>query len=151
MPAELDILNDVYDATSRSLGQRSNSRRSTGTLHRSAIAAVDKVAAPANPTVADVTTSGSLLANTTYYLGVAAVSHQNGSADIIGVSTVNASVQSQATAADASNTHIIRATIAQVTGADGYLIFCSTDAAPKLVAYITEAARAAGGRLMTVC
>jgi len=133
--------------TTNLVESRPSARRNAGALHRDGITAVDKLSAPGNPTLADVTTGGALLANTTYYVGILAVVLQGGSAEILGLSTVNASIQSQATAADASNTHIIRTTFSQVTNADAYLLFCSTDAAPKLVGYVTEAQRAAGGVL----
>jgi len=140
-------IDQTTPGTTNLVESRPSARRNAGALHRDGITAVDKLSAPGNPTLADVTTGGALLANTTYYVGILAVVLQGGSAEILGLSTVNASIQSQATAADASNTHIIRTTFSQVTNADAYLLFCSTDAAPKLVGYVTEAQRAAGGVL----
>lgn len=141
-----DRVNAFFDDRGRQVVAR-EAYRNSGALHRDDISAVDKLSAPGNPTLADVATGGALLANTTYYVGLIAVALQPGSTAILGLSTVNAAIQSQATAADASNTHCIRVTIAQVTNADAYLLFCSTNAAPKLVGYVTEAQRAAGGVL----
>lgn len=122
--------------TTNLVESRPSSRRNGGALHRDAITAVDKLAAPAAPSsLSDITTGGSLLANSTYYVTASAYNRW-------GVTTVPAAVN-QATAADASNTHIVQFSLAQVASAVGYDIFLSTDAAPRWVARITEAQRAA--------
>jgi hypothetical protein len=111
--------------------------RDVGTLHRDAIAAADRLATPtAISTTADVATGGSLLASTTYKVNYAGFNRWG--------PTICPSAASRATAADASNTHVIRVTVPQLAGADGYDLFLSTDAAPLWVARITEAQRAAG-------
>lgn len=120
---------------------RPSSRRNAGVLHRDAITAVDKLSVPTAATGADVATGGSLLANTTYNMTVAAQNRW-------GATTVPA-VAAVTTAADASNTHVFRATLTQVTGADGYDLFLSTAANPLWVARITEAQRAAAGTIVT--
>jgi hypothetical protein len=114
----------------------SDPRRSAGVLHRSAITEIDKLAVPASPTVADVGTGGSLAFSTTYNCTLAAHNRWG--------TTTAPAVGSVATAADAVNTHVARVTTAAVTGADGYDLFLSVDAAPKWVARVTEAQRAAG-------
>lgn len=111
--------------------------RDGGVLHRNAITAVDKLATPSNPTLADRSADGGVLtANTAYYVNVAAYNRWG--------STLAATAQTITTASDGNNAHVIRATIAQVTGADGYDIFLSTAAAPLWVGRVTEAQRASG-------
>lgn len=124
------------NATTKALNWVEAPSRTTPVLHRDAITAADRLSAPAAPTLADVATGGSLAFNTTYYFAVAAHNRW-------GVTTTTTPV-SQLTANDAVNTHVIQATVAAVTGADGYDVFLSTDAAPKWVARVTEAQRAAG-------
>lgn len=104
--------------------------------HRSGVTSADKLGVPASPTVADVATGGSLLANTTYNCAVSAGNRW-------GVTTVDA-VGSVATADDASDTHVGRATLAKVEGATFYDLFFSVDDAPLWIARIAEAQRAAG-------
>ena len=116
-------------------------RRNVPVLHRDSITAIDKLAVPTAATGADVATGGVLLASTTYNMTYAAFNRW-------GVTTVPA-VVAVATAADASNTHVFRATLTAVTGADGYDLFMSTAAAPLWVARITEAQRAAAGTTVT--
>lgn len=111
--------------------------RDPQTIHRSAVVAVDKLAVPATPTsVTDVATGGSLAFNTAYNITVAA-GNNFGPTTCPTVGTVT-------TANDAAGTHVVRATLAQVTGATYYDIFMSTGAAPLWVARITETQRAAG-------
>jgi hypothetical protein len=110
--------------------------RSGGILHRSAVAAVDKLAAPATLTCADVATGGSLVFATTYNASYAA-------GNAFGPTTPITPV-AQLTANDSNSTHAVRMTTAQVTNATYYDVFLSTDAAPKWVARVTEAQRAAG-------
>lgn len=109
--------------------------------HRSAVAAADFLAVPAQPTVADVATGGSLVFNTAYKIAVAAGNRYG--------TTTPSTVASITTANDAASTHVVRVTVAQVAGAEGYHIFLSIDAAPKYVGYVTEAQRAAGGCRIT--
>ncbi len=110
-------------------------------VHRTGVVAVDVAAVPAQPTTADVATGGSLAASTTFKIAVAAGTRWG--------PTTPSPVASQATAADASATHVVRVTIAQVVGAEAYHVFLSTDAAPKYVGTITEAQRAAAGCRIT--
>lgn len=105
-------------------------------LYRAGLTAVDKVAAPATPTVADVATGGSLLFNTSYKAAVAAGTTYG--------PTLPSSVASVTTANDAANTHCINITIASVASSEYYDIFMSSAAAPFWVARVTEAQRAAG-------
>lgn len=113
--------------------------RGAGTLHRNAVAAVDKVAVAGTLTLSDQTASGGGLAiSTTYYVNVAPFNRW-GSAGA-------ATITSLATSAAAGATHSLRVAWAQVAGADGYDLFLSTDATgPKWVARVTEAQRATGG------
>ncbi len=110
--------------------------RQSGIAHRSAIAAVDKLSTPVAGTLVDVTTGGSLLANTAYNTSVACGNRWG--------PTTPSTADNITTAADASNTHKVRIPITIVTGADYYDIFLSTDANPKWVARITEAQRLSG-------
>lgn len=110
--------------------------RNAGVLHRTGLTAPDKLVVPGTPTLADVTTGGSLVFNTAYKVAVAAAS-------VFGPTTPS-SVATLTTANDATSTHAVRITIAQVTDAGFYDIFLSTDAAPLYVARVTEAQRAAG-------
>lgn len=120
-------------------GFNADGHRDTGVLHRSAVTAADKIAdfVDASVTIADQATGGSLAFNTAHY--VTAIPGNRW-----GNCKVNANIDTLTTANDAANTHSIRATIAQATGADYYDIFLSIDAAPKWVGRITEAQRAAG-------
>lgn len=116
------------------------SARTSGVLHRNAVTSVDKLAdfGDADVTVADNGSgTGSLLDDTTYY--VTAIPGNRW-----GNCKVNSNIDSVSTAASGFDTHSIRVTIAQRIGADYYDLFLSTDAAPKWVARITEAQRAAG-------
>lgn len=117
-------------------------QRTGGVLHRSSVATADKVATPAAPTVADITTGGVLLAATAYKATVSAAT-QSGNTAAPAAATLT-------TASDASNTHGARVTVAQVAGAQFYDMFLSTDAAPKWVGRITEAQRAAGVAIRSV-
>lgn len=118
------------------LSTQARAVRSTGTLHRSAITAIDRLAVPASPTVADVATGGTLNFNTTYNV-TAAASNTYGATTVPTVGAVT-------TANDASATHVARVTLAAVTRAVTYDLFLSTAANPLWVARITEAQRAAG-------
>ena len=109
--------------------------RGATTLHRNAITAVDKIAAPVAMTSgATAATGGSLAASTTYNMVASAYNRW-------GVTAVPA-VLGQATGAGAPSTHVVKGTLAQVTGADGYDLFMGTPAAPLWVDRITEAERA---------
>lgn len=118
-----------------------NGRRNAGVLHRSNVSAADVVAAPGSLTVSAATVTGGTLANSQHNAAVAAVKLQAGSAHILGVTTVSTGNATPAGGSDSG----IRIAWASVTNADAYLIFMSTDANPKLAAYVTEAQRAAGG------
>lgn len=110
--------------------------RSVGVLHRSAVVATDKCVVPTLATKSTAATGGTLVNSTTYYVAVAPGT---------GFGSAGASnVLSQATGADNPQTHSITLTIPQVVGAEHYDIFASVDAAPKWIARITEAQRAAG-------
>jgi len=114
--------------------------RNAGVLHRNAITAADKLLDFANT---DITTAdngagtGSLNASTTYYATVIPGNRW-------GCCKVAGTINSQALAAYGANTGSIRLTFGQCAGADYYDLFLSTDAAPKWVARVTEAQRAAG-------
>lgn len=110
--------------------------RASGVLHRSAVVATDKCIVPTLVTKTTSPTGGLLVKSTTYYVAVAPGT-SFGSAGA-------SNVLSQATGADNPQTHSITLTIPQVVGAEHYDIFCSVDAAPKWIARITEAQRAAG-------
>ena len=115
--------------------------RSRG-LHRSAVAAADKLATPGLPTGGtDVLTGGGLAPGTTYKFAVAAGNRWG--------TTVASAVASQATASDGNSTHCVKFTVPQITRAEWYDVFMSTDAAPKWVARVTEAQRAAAGCRIT--
>ena len=92
-------------------------------LHRNAITAPDDLDKPATPSLTDVATGGSLLANTTYYVKVTAV-NDNGETDASAAASI-------ITAADASDTHQITVSWAAIVGAKSYNIYLSTDADPK--------------------
>ena len=115
-----------------------------GILHRNAIAVVDKITdfIAASLTLADNGAgTGSLNQNTTYY--VAAIpGNRWGPTKIFTPDSIG-------TAAYGANDGSLRLTIAQGVGpnasvAEWYDLFLSTDAAPKWVARVTEAQRAAG-------
>jgi hypothetical protein len=114
--------------------------RNGGNLHRDAIG-FTSVQVPATPTLADVTTGGSLLAATAYTIGVV-------SANANGYSGASTLV-SQTTASDASNTHAVRITLAQSPGATSYHIFIFTGGTAQWVGNVTEAQRAAGGAFIS--
>jgi hypothetical protein len=103
---------------------------------RPASSRINGLSAPACPVVEDVTTGGSLLANTVYNVAVA-VWTANGTSPACPVVKVY-------TATDGSNTHVARIRIPQDAEARNYLIYASTHAAPKRVATISETQRAAG-------
>jgi len=114
--------------------------RGAPVLHRNGITAIDKVV----PFVTGDLTSadngagtGSLLASTTYDFTVIP-------ANSLGPCSVAATINTQATGASGLNTHSVRLTIPQKTGAEKYIIFFSDAAAPLWVAEVTEAQRAAG-------
>jgi len=114
--------------------------RATAVLHRDAITAADKVLDLANT---DLTTAdngvdtGSLVKSTTYKITAIPGNRW-------GPCKVATTINSQATAAYATDTGSIRLTIPQRAGAEWYNLFLSVDAAPYWVARLTEAQRAAG-------
>jgi hypothetical protein len=136
-------IDQTTPGTTNKVEARVNARRGTQVLHRSGITAADLLANPAStaPTVADVTTAGSLAFNTAYRAAFAAGNAQG--------NTLCSGVATQTTANDASSTHGVRLTIPQVTNATYYDLFLSTDTAPKWVARITETQRAAAGTTVT--
>ncbi len=117
---------------------RQNTQRSaTTTAYRSAITAMDRLAAPTLVTLANVAgTTGTLLASTSYKAAVCPGS--------VSGNGLTSNILTTSTTADAINTHTLRLTVPQVTGADYYDVFLSTDAQPKWVAKVTEAQRALG-------
>lgn len=115
-----------------------NARRDAGTAHRSAITSADKLAAPGTITLTGLT-GGSLTSGTTYYVSAAAYNSWG--------ATTPASVVS---ASPGGSNTALNVAFAAVSGADGYDLFLSTDAAaPKWVARITAAQMAAGGYTVT--
>lgn len=123
--------------TTNLIESRPSARRNAGVLHRNAVAAVDVLAVPAAATLATAGTGGHLADSTTFYVTYAAYNRW-------GATTVPTPA-SQETGAPGTGVNTITATLAQVTGADGYDIFCSVDAAPLWVGRITETQRATGG------
>jgi len=110
----------------------SRPERNNGLIHhRTAVTAADKLATPGTLTVTDAGAGGNL-ANSQQNVAVSAFNRWGNTVVSTGNVTPTAS-------------HRVRIAFAAVTGADGYDIFCSTDANPKWVARITEAQRAAGG------
>lgn len=121
-----------------------SSKRNGGVLHRNAITLPDKIVnfVAASITLANVAgVQGFLAFNTTYFM-TGVPGNRWGP-------TVPAAIDSLLTTNDAINTHVIACTIAQAPGAEWYELFLSVDAAPKWVARITEAQRAAGGEILT--
>ena len=141
LPAGTNVIGKVgIDQTAGQNAVVLETSRATAVLHRNAVTAVDKVADLANTDLATAdngSATGSLNASTTYY--VTAIPGNK-----YGTCTKAATINSQATSASGSNTHSIRLTIPQKAGAEHYGIFLSTDTAPKWVARVTEAQRAAG-------
>jgi len=115
-PTRLTVLRSDYDA------------------YRSAITANDLLASPVLGVTSGQTVTDALLVSaTTYKVSVCAVNiHGN----TIPIATVDQS--------PGGTNNAVRIPITQVVGATGYVIFVSTDAAPKMVCQITEAQRAAG-------
>uniref|UniRef100_A0A6M3JWU2 Uncharacterized protein n=1 Tax=viral metagenome TaxID=1070528 RepID=A0A6M3JWU2_9ZZZZ len=140
-----DVLNRSYDSDNGRLRIAKVAVRVAAVLHRDAIAAVDKITdfVAASVTIANVAgTQGFLVFNTAHYM-TAVPGNRWGP-------TVPAAIDTVTVTNDAASTHVIACTIAQATGADWYDLFLSTDTAPKWVARITEAQRAAGGEILTV-
>ena len=114
--------------------------RAAGVLHRDAITAIDKITpfVTGNITTADNGAgTGSLTASLTYDIAVVPGNRW-------GPTSIQATINTQATAAYGGNTGSIRLTFGAATGADWYDIFLSDAAAPLWVARVTEAQRAAG-------
>lgn len=113
--------------------------RNGGILHRSVVAAVDKVSVPGTLTNSAITEAGSTLANVAYYTAVSAGNAWGRT----GPGTLPATITPTANQA-------VRIAFAQVTGATYYDIFLSTDvSAPKGVGRITEAQRATGDQIIS--
>ncbi len=141
----IKLFASIWDSTNNWLNVKVKPVLVAPALHRSAIAAVDKVAnaVAATATSANVAgTQGTLLANTLYYLEVIPGNRW-------GPTAVNVADQTT-TPNDAANTHVIAYTIAAVPGAEWYDLFLSTAAAPLYVGRITEQQRATGGEILTV-
>ncbi len=111
--------------------------RDGGTLHRSAVVAVDRLAVPTVGAASSIAESGSNLANSTMKYTVSAGNRWG--------STTGAVVQNSTPTVNQA----LRFSIAQATRAEWYDIFLSTDAAPLWVGRITEAQRAAGGFIIS--
>ena len=108
--------------------------RSAYAAYRAAVIADDILGDPVlGVTSGQTITDGELVAGSTYKISVCAV---NAHGTTIPIATVDKSP------GDTNNA--IRVPITQLTGATGYIVFLSTDAAPKMVCQITEAQRAAG-------
>jgi hypothetical protein len=129
--------------TTNLVAARTNVYRNAGVLHRSAIAAVDKLSAPAALSSLSAPATGSLSTGTTYYVAATA-------GNVWGVTTLSNAGTPQTQATGGSGT-AVQFTLAQVTGATYYDLFLSTDVgAPKWVCRITETQRAdANGVLVT--
>lgn len=129
--------------TTNRVAARTNAYRDGGVLHRNAIAAVDKLSAPAALSSLSAPAAGSLSTGTTYYVAAAA-------GNVWGVTTLSNAGTAQSQATGGSGT-AVQFTLAQVSGATYYDLFLSTDVgAPKWVARITETQRAdANGVLVT--
>jgi hypothetical protein len=140
--ALVDASGVLYGTATNPFGYRQKQIRTNLAIHRSAVTAADKLAVPAQLTGADVATGGSLNFNTTYKYNIAANT-------LLGPTTCPTAA-SQATANDASATHVVRITTVQTPHAVSYDIFLSTDAAPLWVARISEAQRAAGCTITAV-
>jgi hypothetical protein len=106
--------------------------------YRAAVAAADALASPGAPTATDQPASAGTFGPGAAVNAAVAAYNRWGTTPFGAVATVT-------TSSDALSTHSIRLAIAQVTGADGYEIACSVDAAPKWSVQITEGQRATGG------
>jgi len=139
-------INHTTPGTTDCVESRPNCRRNAGVLHRSAIAAVDKLTdfGDAGVTIANVAgTQGHLVFNTAYYMTAIPGNRW-------GCCKVNTNIDTLTVTNDAASTHVIACTIAQCVAADYYDLFLSTDAAPKWVARITEAQRATGCEVLAL-
>lgn len=118
-------------------------RTALSSFHRNAISAVDKLTGLAALPLADLGLgTGSLINSTAYYARVDGVNRFGLAPQTLAVQTITTGV--------GANTYAIQITVAQITGADGYHIFLSTDTSPKWVGYITEVQRAAGCSITAV-
>jgi hypothetical protein len=132
-PAEFGILNGILEQLNDVV------TRDAAVLHRDAVATADKLSVPANPTLTKETVTGGLLAPATDYKVAVAAYNRWGC-------TTPSEVQTGGTV----DGNALRVAFTAVENADGYDIFLSLDAAPKWVARITEAQRAAGGIITEV-
>ena len=108
--------------------------RTESANHRSNVTVADVLSVPTLGTVTSQTiTDGTLVVGTTYHWAVMAYNRW-------GVTTPTAI----GTGTPSGSDNALRIPIDQVTGADGYMIHLSTDAAPKGVLQITETQRASG-------
>jgi hypothetical protein len=142
----MDVILFVTDAngnpirlkgTGAGLSASPYSVRNAGVLHRSAVAAVDKLLTPTVGAASAITEDGSTLANSAMNYTVAAFNRWG--------NTVPAALQ----AITPTLNQAVRIPITQVAGADGYDIFLSTGAAPLWVGRISEAQRATGGFIIS--
>lgn len=114
------------------------SARSALVSHKANVNALDLLADGVMTSGAGSATAGSLVAATTYYWAVAPANMSGtGKASAVGSGTPG------------TGKSAIRLTFPSVAGADYYDLFLSVDAAaPKHVARVTEAQRAAGGKVV---
>lgn len=122
------------------IDSRDHVRRNGGVLHRSAIAAVDKLAVPAVSAVSGRTIVGGVLVDSTTYYATAAAANRYGPT----------TAATPVSGSPGGSNNALRVPIAQVSGAEYYDVFLSTDANPKWVTRVSEAQRAAGGLVTSV-
>lgn len=128
-------------ASGQLVSVRDNAVRQAAVLHRNAITSADQVHTLLAASVAASGQAGGSLSISTTYNWEVIPGNRYGSAGI-------PSASGSGSTATGANT-AVRLAWAQVTGADYYDLFLSTDAAPKFVGRVTEAQRATGG-LLTV-
>lgn len=114
-----------------------STRRSTGLLHRSQVAVVDKIATPGTLTVTAQTEAGSTLSNVLRNVAVSAGNMYGSTLVSVGSATPTLN-------------QAVRILWASVSGATFYDVFLGTVAQPLWVVRITEAQRVAGGIVSAV-
>jgi hypothetical protein len=107
-------------------------------LHRSAIAAVDRLTSP-TPTAAKNDNITGVMAAAAHYYGISAGNRYGAATPVLGAGTITPTVNKTVDVA-----------IEQVTGAEWYDVFYSTAAAPLWLGRITEAMRANGCAITAV-
>lgn len=103
---------------------------------RPADSRINGLSSPACPVVSDVTSGGALPANTLFYVAVAV--------DTVYGTTPACPPVRVYTTDDGSGTHVLRVQIPKNDDGRLYRVYASAEAAPKRVANVTEAQRAAG-------